>query len=261
MRGIKRVSWNTCFISEFRQWHFDKIGFKLFKVLNFSALFSAIVQILRTKKTWIFCLQWFGSLDVNGRGFCAFVSLWQWSIQIPLSLYFIKLSKNIMQSLLYSMVNCIEGLIELKVSNIFKRNLWKYITNGKQCSEIYVPAYHILLDWRSWTTGPKAAQNVCMQDLTKILFINVQNSFYETIIRNSIISFIAKLKAHQWMQPLHYSRSEFLDPIYATLSMDTLKSDVTVIHFSIWRQFSWIYEGNLKPFFGWRLCSYKELRN
>ena len=66
-----------------------------------------------------------------------------------------------------------------------------------QCSEIYVPAYHILLDGRSWITGPEAAQNVCMQDLTKILFINVQNLFYKIIIRNSIASFIAKLKAHQ----------------------------------------------------------------
>ena len=45
----------------------DKFDFKFSKFFNFSALFSATVQIVHSKENGIFRLQWFGWLDVKGR--------------------------------------------------------------------------------------------------------------------------------------------------------------------------------------------------
>ena len=49
------------------------------------------------------------------------------SIQIPFLFLFIKISRNGIWSLLYSIVNCIEGLIEFKVSNNSNKDLISYI--------------------------------------------------------------------------------------------------------------------------------------
>ena len=63
--GIERAFWNPFLISESGYLYFDKFDFKFSKFFNFSALFSAIVQILHAKQNGIFRLQWFGWRDVK----------------------------------------------------------------------------------------------------------------------------------------------------------------------------------------------------
>ena len=58
--GIERAFRNPCLISESGCLYFYKFDFKFSKFFNFSALFSAIVQILRAKQNRIFYLQWQG---------------------------------------------------------------------------------------------------------------------------------------------------------------------------------------------------------
>ena len=57
--------------------------------------------------------------------------------QIPFSFLFIKISRNSIWSLLYSMVNCIEGLIEFKVSNNSSGQIWLLLktVHGKTTNE------------------------------------------------------------------------------------------------------------------------------
>ena len=80
------------FIRESREWYFDKFDFKISQFLNFSALFSAIVQFFFTKQNGMLRLQWILFL-------------------------FITISRNGIWSLVCSTLNCIEGLIEFKVCN------------------------------------------------------------------------------------------------------------------------------------------------
>ena len=122
--GIERAFRNPCFISKSGWWYSDKFDFKFSKFFNFSGLFSAIVQTLRAKQNGMFRLQWFGWLGVRGRHLWVSVGLWQRSIQIPFSFLFNKISRNGIWSLLYSIVNCIEGLIEFKVSNNSSGLIW-----------------------------------------------------------------------------------------------------------------------------------------
>ena len=123
----KNVS--TCFITQERLEQssllkFPKSAFHAINVsrnlINFS--FPEVFQI--AKQNGIFRLQWFRWLDVKSRHLWVFVGLCWRSIQIPFSLLFIKISRNGIWSLLYSIVNCIEELIAFKVSNNSSGLIW-----------------------------------------------------------------------------------------------------------------------------------------
>ena len=119
--AMKRPSGNLVLIKKGTQvivfLYFDKFEFTFFKFFNFSALFSAVVQILCSKQNGLFRLQWFGWLDVKHRHLCVPVGLWKRFIEISFLFLFIKISRNGIWCLLYSIVNCIEGLIDFKMSN------------------------------------------------------------------------------------------------------------------------------------------------
>ena len=121
--GLKGPSQNLVFFFESGYQYFDKFNFKL----SFSALISAIVLILRTKQNEMFHLQWIGRLDVTGRHTCVSVGLWERSIKISFPFCFIKISRNGKWFLLYSIVNCIKGLIEFKESNNSSGLIWLII--------------------------------------------------------------------------------------------------------------------------------------
>ena len=88
-----------------------------------SSLPNAIVEILRAKQNGIFILQWLRWLDLKRRHLC----LWVYSkglSKYSFRYLCIKMSRNDNWLLLYSIINCIEGSIEFKVSNKSSGLIW-----------------------------------------------------------------------------------------------------------------------------------------
>ena len=84
--------------------------------------------------------------------------------------------------------------------------------------------------------GLKITRKVCMQDLTKILFQNVQNSFYKTIIRNSVMSFITKIKVQRLYSVFTFKYEELLGEYIKKKQNRFLDDCYTVLRNQIFRQ-------------------------